>query len=730
MNAQTPRLTVSAPERLEEAFHGASLGEFEPDSPYAACLKPLLITVGWTGDTREIIEALPHFANSLELTGLRNVMATLGYKTHPKHLRLADLDERVVPCLFVPDLRVPGFDQADWPRGPLAILGCQAGHWRVYDSARAAERHIEAGEIAGTAYMLAKSADEEDAGAQGSWIKDLVYRFRPLLLKALTASFLLNLLALATPLFVMTIYDKVIGYDAAGLLVPLLLGMLLVVGVEAALRFIRAQAIAYAGARTDSLVGAAALQRVLFLPPSQVEGAPVSAQASRLKDFERIRDFFTGPLATVALELPFTVILLAAIAVLSGIIVLVPVVLLIAFGIAGAVLFPRLKDQTAKASKARSERHRFNIEAFSNLRTIKELGAENIWFNRYRELSANSAMSAFALAQHTALLQSIAHLFMTSAGIATLVIGANLVIAEKLTVGALVATMALVWRVLSPLQQGFVALSRLEQAKQSGRQIDTLMNLKTEFTSASETSTIRNFAGRIRFAGVSHRYGPAADPALVGVSFDIAPREFVGITGRNSSGKSTILKLIAGMHPPQVGKVEIDGLNIRQIDSARLREAIAYVPQTCQLFHGTIAQNLRLSHPVATQCELEEACRLAGIADDIDNLADGLETRIGDQRSARLTAGFLQRLALARAYLKDAPILLLDEPAQALDQARDWSLTEALKQLRGTRTIAMVSHRPSHLKMADRVLVLADGKLLADAPPAPQVESPRARLRQ
>lgn len=728
MTAAPASITVAVPERLESAFHGESLGDFHPDSLYAACLKPLLIGLGWTGNTRQIVEALPHFANSLELTELRNVLAALGYRTRPKRTKLSALDDRILPCLFVPDQPSTGADQQEQPEGPLAVIGYQGGQWRVFDSSHSAERVIDAGDISGTAYLIATSADEAGSPPPSSWVRGLFTRFRSLIAKALLTTFLLNILALAVPLYVMFLYDKVIGQGAPGLLVPLLMGMILIVGVEVALRYVRSQAIAYAGARTGSLVGAAALQHVLFLPPAQLEGAPVSAQAARLKHFEGIRDFFTGPLATVALELPFGLIILTAIGLLAGPLVFIPVVLLVGFAVAGAILLPKLREKSAEASKLKMERHRFNIETFSNLRTIKELGAEEIWYDRYRDHSATSAAGALELAKITSLIQSLAQLMMMTAGVATLIVGTQLVIAGDLSVGALIATMALVWRSLSPLQQGFVATARLEQARQSAAQVDALMKFDTELKPDTATPTIRQFAGHISFRGVLHRYGPASDPSLAGVSFDISPGEFVAITGGNSAGKSTILKLIAGMYSTQGGKIEIDGLNIRQLDPMNLREAVGYVPQICQLFHGTIAQNLRLSRPVATDDDLTEACRTAGVLDEVRALSNGFETRIGDQRSAHLPAGFLQRLSLARAYLKDSPILLLDEPAQALDQTGDQALVETLQRLKGQKTIVMVSHRPSHLALADRVLSMSEGRLTADAPNTPQVETAAKRI--
>jgi ATP-binding cassette subfamily C protein LapB len=201
------------------------------------------------------------------------------------------------------------------------------------------------------------------------------------------------------------------------------------------------------------------------------------------------------------------------------------------------------------------------------------------------------------------------------------------------------------------------------------------------------------------------------------VAFDIQPGQIVGIAGANGSGKSSILKMVLGLYRPQAGGVMIDGLDIRQVDPIELRNAIGYVPQTTQLYHGTIAQNLRFADPTASDDDLRRAADQAGVLADIDALAQGFDTWIGDQSAQAMPSGLIQRLSLARAYLKNAPIMLFDEPANALDDRGDTAFVRQLEALRGNTTVLLVTHRPSHMRICDRLIVLDAGMVIADSTP-------------
>lgn len=243
------------------------------------------------------------------------------------------------------------------------------------------------------------------------------------------------------------------------------------------------------------------------------------------------------------------------------------------------------------------------------------------------------------------------------------------------------------------------------------------MQLRGERLAPEARAAGKTLSGKIEFSRVSFRYSMNADPALIGISVDIEAGGSIAITGQNGSGKSTFLKLLLGMYVPQAGTIRIDGVDIRQIDPVNLRRLVGYVPQDMQFFRATIAQNLRFAQPDATDDELRDALELAGAWQQVSDLPRGLDYRIGDGASEQIPASLRQKMALARAFLTRAPILLFDEPGAGLDAESDACFAAALEALKGKRTVIFISHRPSHMKIADSVLLFQGGYLQGAARP-------------
>ncbi len=697
-------------DRLEQILQSGELGEFRAISDIAACLMPLLSALGWHGNPRQLAEALPHFADSLDIVDLRNVLANLNYVTRPAELSFQDLDPRLLPCLFVPH-----------QGAAMVVLEGLEGGYQVFDGATSEVGFKPAAAMPGIAFFVAPQ-DSEGEGERrplDDWFRSVALRFRGLVYQMLGVTFLNSVLALAVPLFIMTVYDRVIPSRSFSTLGFLFAGVLLALGIDAALRILRSRILAYVGARIDVILGAAALQQILHLPVVMTERATIGAQVSRLKQFEAVREFFTGPLAGVFLELPFLVIFIAVIAVIAGPLAWIPVILTAVFLFAAFAIVPSMRAAVAESGEARARRQSFAIEMISNMRAIKQCALERTWSGRYREIAAKAALANYRTSRISVFVQTLSQTLMFAAGIATATIGALLVLDGAMTVGALIATMALVWRVLSPLQVGFLSLTRLEQVKLGLKQMNQLMRLKLEREPGRIGSGLRSFKGEVAFRRASLRYTADSEPALFGLNFTIKPGEMVAIAGANGVGKSSVLKLIAGLYQPQAGAVMIDGIDLRQLDVGELRTSIGYVPQTCHLFHGTIAQNLRLANPIASDAELAQAALDAGLLEDILSLPEGFETRLTDQVQRQLPRGLKQKIILARAYVTQASIYLFDEPAYHLDSAGDTALKRKLQQLRGRATVFIVTQRPSHMRLADRLIVLDSGMVaLAGHPEA------------
>jgi ABC-type bacteriocin/lantibiotic exporter with double-glycine peptidase domain len=697
-----------AQQQLYSHFAGGNEDERLHCCDVGSCIKPLLEAMGWRGEARHLMESLPHFEDVDSIEAVRAVFARLNYETSARQETLANINDAMLPCLFE--------DHA----GKVSVLLERDGtQVRTFDGAHRAEVIVDADGTPGTAYIISEAGLEEEEGRikEYGWMAVLLRKFRGLIWQLFAITFVINVFALAVPIFIMNVYDKVIGTRSQEVLMYFLLGIAIIVAADVALRAIRARAVAYLGARCETLIGGAAFQQLLNLPINMTERAPIGAQITRIKQFEGVRDIFTGTIASTVLDLPFMVVFLVAIILIGGPVAWVAAVLIALYGIMAAITIPLTKHHVGVTGEARSRLQNFLIEMLSKHRTLRDNRSETVWNQRFRQLIGDSIIRHFRSQQLNLAVQTLSQTFVMGAGVATIWIGTLRVMEGEMTVGALIAVMALIWRVLAPLNSAFLTLNRLGQTVQTIKQVNGLMRLKLERVPGEIPSFYRSFEGAVSLSRVGFRYTARSEPALMGVNAEIGPGQFVAITGPSGAGKSTMLKIAAGLYQPQAGTIQIDGLDLRQIDIGELRHAIAVVPQKVTFFHGTIDQNIRLAHPTASDEDIERACREARLDDYASALPEGRSTRLTSELQHNMPDGLRQRLMLARAFVKDAPILLLDEPANNLDRSGEEGLLKKLESLRGRATVLMVTHRPSHMRLADRVLYLEQGQLIHDAAP-------------
>lgn len=697
----------AAPEAQGEPAYGEG-GDLLATGRFGRCLHRLLDALGWRGEPRHLLEALPHLEQVDDLETLRSVLARLNFETRTIATRLSNVSEAMVPCLF---MTAEG--------SLLLVLDRQDDECLVFDGRTGHEHWRAADNTAGTGFLVNEIdlEAEQKRMLRYGWMTSVLRKFKSLLWQLLGITFLINMFALAVPIYIMNVYDKVIGTRSEQVLVYFFLGIAIIVVADVVLRGIRARAVAYLGARCEALLGSAAFQQLLHMPINMTERAPIGAQITRIKQFEGIRDVFTGTVANTLLDLPFMVVSLSVIVLVGGAIAWVPVGLLTLYMVMAVVTIPLTKHHVATTGETRSKLQSFLIEMVSQHRAISGNNAEEIWQHRFRHLAGESVIRHFRSQQFNIAIQTLSQTMVMAAGVATLWFGTLMVMAGDMTLGALIAVMALVWRVLAPLNSAFLSLNRLSQVVQTFRQVNSLMRLPIERVPGKVPSFFRTFTGAVTVSRIGFRYMPRAEPALVGATLEIPPGQFVVLTGPSGAGKSTLLRIIAGLYPPQAGAVQIDGLDVRQLDVGELRHAISYVPQTVTFFHGTVDQNIRLAHPTASDEDLERACREARVQDYASALPEGRATRLTAELQKRMPTALKRRLMLARAFVKDAPVFLLDEPANGLDRSGEQGLLEKLKALHGKATVIMVTHRPSHMRMADRVVYMERGQVLHDASP-------------
>jgi ATP-binding cassette subfamily C protein/ATP-binding cassette subfamily C protein LapB len=468
---------------------------------------------------------------------------------------------------------------------------------------------------------------------------------------------------------------------------------------------------AHAGARLDYLVSSQVFDQILHLKPIFTERASVGGQVTRIREFEIFRDLFSGALATLLLDLPFILIFVAVIGFIAGPLAFIPIVLVACYALLGYVIMPLITERSKISGDKRSKRHSFMVELLWWMRSIKQLGGEETWAQRFRTMSGDASWANLKVNRLNAVSQDIAQSLMIVAGAATLVLGVFRAMEGSMTLGALIATMMLVWRILSPIQTIFSLAGRIEQTQKSLQQLLGVLAYEREQNNDSSQLSLLKFKGHIRFDRVSMRYVADTNPALLGLSFKVEPGEFIGIVGESGSGKSTLAKLILGLYTPQGGAVTLDGIDIRQMKPIALRQALAYVPQHNHAFPGSLLQNIRLADPTASLDQIKEACRKAGVLNKIEALPNGFDTNFKEGLQAHVPQGFLRQIALARAFLRDAPVFIFDEPASGLEQEDEQAFLKTIADIRGHKTIIMITQRPSHMKLCDKLLVLNHGQL-------------------
>ncbi|MBL4691670.1 MAG: ATP-binding cassette domain-containing protein [Rhodospirillales bacterium] len=711
-----------APESRGEFDDSGLLAGIGEKNDLSACLLALLEALDWQGERQEVAEALPHFVENFDITSFRNVLAALGYESRAVSARLRDIGLEHTPSLFLPDdgaalvlvgLVKPAGD------GGKGDDGEQFHVIEAFDSTAGRYGPMPDGNPKGRAYVFSPAAGATGQDEDADWFRTVGNRFGGLALQALGITFILSLMGLAVPLFVMAVFDQAIPSGSTATMAYLAAGVGIAVICEIALRSQRSRIFSFIGARLDNIVGGEVFRKILDLPASLIERAAIGAQIARIRDFETVRKFFTGSAAIVLLELPFSLIFIAAVAYLGGALALIPILALTLSAALGRLVIPKTADLARQASQAARLKQELTVETLGGLRAIKYCGADGTWLQRYRALSGTAALRNFYSAQYASLQETYSYVVLLSAGFATVAFGVGKVSSGEMTIGALAACLLLVWRALGPLKAGLMALAKISSVESGVGHLNDLMDIKARPAGRGTDRSEEAVEGRITFENVSIRYDEDAPAALDDASFDIKSGMIVAILGSNGAGKTTLLKLIAGLYQADEGSVRIDGRDVRDMSPAELRQAVSYVPQAPQFFYGTIAQNLRLANPTATDEDLRRATRQAGALEDIEAMEQGagdwkrtgFDVRLGDSGAGQVSPGLLQRLNLARGYLKKSPIVLLDEPGNGLDMKGDKALMQALSNMRGQTTVFIVTHRPSHLKMVDRIVWMEYGAI-------------------
>ncbi len=560
--------------------------------------------------------------------------------------------------------------------------------------------------------------DDRTAGpalsVQKHWFRDTMMESLPIYGEVLLAALLINLFALASPLFVMNVYDRVVPNHAIETLWVLATGISIVYGFELVMRSLRGYFLDVAGKRADIVLSSRVYERMLGTRMS-ARPKSVGACANSLHEFDMFREFFTSITLTALIDLPFVFLFILTIWLIGGSLAIVPMIVFPLSLSLAYVIHRTIAGNVAELQRHSSQKQATLIETLTGIEAIKSLGAEGIAQQRWEQLTGVIAQ----LGLKTRFLSTIAinfTLFMQQiASVAVIAYGVYLIADGELSVGGLIASTLLTSRALAPLAQLAGTLTRYNQARNAYTVTDAMLHLPVERPATRQFLDRPLIKGDIEFRNVGFSYPEQDIVALDGISFRITAGERVAIIGRIGSGKSTIERLVLGLYEPASGSILIDGTDSRQLDPADLRRNIGYVPQDTFLFYGSVRDNIITGMPHAEDSAILSAAMIAGVSDFVDQHPSGYDLQVGE-RGERLSGGQRQSIAVARALLRDPPILVMDEPSNAMDNTTEEQFKTRLSTWSAGKTLLLVTHRASLLSLVDRVIVMDNGRIIADGP--------------
>jgi ATP-binding cassette subfamily C protein LapB len=545
-------------------------------------------------------------------------------------------------------------------------------------------------------YRFDDRTQEIGKAQQRSWFWGTLFGFWRVYSHAILASLVVNLFALASPIFIMNVYDRVVPNNAVETLWVLAIGVILVFVFDFILRTARSYFVDAAGKSADVILASRLFEHVLGMV-YEARPASVGALAANLGGYESVREFFTSATLIALADLPFAFLFISVIWLVAGPVAIIPLLAVPIVVLIGAVLQVPMKRVIARTLRESFQKHAILVESLEGLDTIKIAAAEG----RARFLST--------------LAVNLALLIQNLVSVLVVVYGVYLISAGELTTGALVAATLLTARVMAPLSQVAALIVRLHQSLVSLGALDNLMQTPLERPPGKVFLHRPRLRGQIEFRNVEFHYPQQKQSALEGVSFFIGAGEKVGIIGRIGSGKSTIARLIAGLYQPSSGSILLDGTDLRQIDPADLRRNMGYTPQDAFLFFGSVKENISIAAPHADHEAILRAATIAGVDDFVKRHPQGYDLPVGEN-GRYLSGGQRESITIARALLLDPPLLIMDEPTGSMDNASEGRLRARLAQLTVDRTVLLVTHRSSMLSLVDRLIVLDGGRVVADGP--------------
>ena len=700
---QKSTLTEFQDDNLVEKLSSGLYGGLPLEGPVALAFCSLLRRLDWQFEPRELAGAMLHFPEQFGVNELRTILFRLGFEAIELKSSGEKLSE-IPDTSLILDKRGGIFLRSALDDEDTSLIDLETkkhvspSRWQSY-----------------TCLVFSKQDLTAPKVANKSWLGDASARFAPEIRNLLFLMLASNTIVIIASLSTIKIFDTVLPSRALDTLIGVCAGLAILLALEFRLRQIRAHLIARMAGRIEYLLGTALFSKLVGMPLTMLTANSVNDQVGRLKQFETVRDFFSGPVVAVLLELPFTFLLLGIVFYISPVLGLMTFGLISLYLLITIIMYPKLKRASRLMAAAHQDHAKFLLETFEHRSQIARMGIGAIWRQRLRPKTRR-------LVEARANLDTINRTFSTLAGSTTplcaaitILIGAGMVIEGTISGGQLIGVTMLSSRLFAPIQQAAISLVRAPELANLFRQVDSMMQIDTG-EKTHHRAVSRSIEPTIVFDNVSMRYPKTQNPALSGISFSVEAGELIAITGHSGAGKSSLLRVILGLYPIQAGTIGLGQINLNQLARNEITKNVAYVGDRPILIHGTIAQNLLILTPGRNIEDLINITKELGILDWIEELPDGFKTRLDHDQLARIPPGIQALLSTAQALLSNPPILLLDETMSGLTPENEQKLLKVILARRGSLTTLIVTQRPSHHKLCDRVFSMNKGRIEISSP--------------
>jgi ATP-binding cassette subfamily C protein LapB len=639
-----------------------------------------------------------------------------GYATRLIKRDLSQLSELLLPCILIlKDRNACVLESIDSDNGRARVIIPEVGDGEEWiDLDRLEQEYI------GFAFLLKREFKKRSKPAKllksdkSHWFWGTLAKSREIFASVILASVLVNLFVVATPLFTMNVYDRVVPNDALDTLWVLAIGVLLVFTFDALLRHIRTYLLEVAGKKSDVIMSSILYEQTMNLQMDQWPKS-VGAFANNLRDFESIRNFFTASTIATLVDIPFSIIFLSVVAYIGGPLVAIPMITIALLMVYSFMIIKPLRESIESTFEASAQKHSHLIESLNNIQTIKTLGASHhsqwVWEESTGEIAAKS-MRARMLSGSV---HVVTHLVMQINTVGLIYYGVYQITDLELSLGGLIAVVMLSSRAVAPMGQIASLITNFQQTQTAYQALNALMAQPVERPEDKQFVRRPSFDGRIQLKSVNFTYPEMEKATLTDVSLDIKPGEHVGIIGKVGSGKTSITKLIMGLYRPNEGTILIDDIDSNQIDPADLRHSIGYLSQDISLMSGSIRDNIVFKDPHIDDERLIEVSAISGVSQFVNKLPRGFDTPVGEQ-GAWLSGGQRQSIALGRALLLDEPILILDEPTNSMDNTTEAIIRKNLFNYTRDKTLILVTHKAPMLDLVERLVVIDDGRIVMSGP--------------